>query len=44
MIKELYDKVIDVRIVNNRVISLHIVFQVVVSVVCAYAPESGKSM
>ena len=43
--EEMYDKVVEVRRVNDRVISLTIVFYVeVVRVVWAYAPQSGKSM
>ena len=43
--EELYDKVVDVRRVNDRVMSPAIVFQVeVVRVVCTYAPPSGKWM
>ena len=43
--EEQYDKVVDVRGVNDRVMSLAIVFHVeVVRVVCAYAPPSGESM
>ena len=43
--EELYDKVIEVRRVNDRVMSLAIVLEgEVVRVLCAYAPQSGKSM
>ena len=42
--EELYDKVVEARRVNDRVMSLAIVFEEVLRVVCAYAPQSGKSM
>ena len=42
--EELYDEFVEVRIVIYRVMSLAIVFYEVVRVVCAYAPQSGKSM
>ena len=42
--EELYDKVVVVRRVNDRVMSLAIVFEEVVRVVCKYAPQGGKSM
>ena len=43
--EELYDKVVEVRRVNDRVMSLVIVLELkVLRVVCAYAPQSGKSM
>ena len=42
--EELYDKFIEDRRVNDRVISLVIVFEEeVLRVVCAYAPPSGNS-
>ena len=42
--EELCDKVVEVRRVDDRVISLAIVFEgEVVRVVCACAPQSGKS-
>ena len=40
--EELYDKVVEVRRVNDRVMSLAIVLVEVVRVVWAYAPQSGK--
>ena len=39
--EELYDKVVDVRRVIDRVMSLAIVFVEVVRVVCSYVPPSG---
>ena len=43
--EELFDKVVEVRRVNDRVMSLAIVLVVeVVRVVWAYAPQGGKSM
>ena len=36
--EELYDKVVEVRRVSDRVMSLAIVLEEVVSVVCAYTP------
>ena len=43
--EELHDKVVEVRRVNNRVMSLSMVYgQDVVRVVCAYAAQRGKSM
>ena len=43
--EELYNKVIEVRRVHDRVMSLAIVLEGdVVRVVCAYAPQSRKSM
>ena len=46
LVKEgLYDKVVDVRRVNDRVMSLALVLVVeVVRVAWAYAPQGGKSM
>ena len=42
---ELYDKVVEVRRVNDRMMSLAIVVErEVVRVVSTYAPHSGKSM
>ena len=42
--EELYEKVVEVRRANDRVISLAIVLEEeVVRVVWAYAPHSGKS-
>ena len=38
----LYDKVVEVRRVNDRVMSLVIVLEEVIRVVCAYAAQSGK--
>ena len=43
-IKELYDKVVNVRRVSDRVMSLAIVSEEVVRIVSAYAPKSGKLM
>ena len=40
--EELHDKVVEVRRVNDRVMSLAMVFIEVVRVVCPYAPQSGK--
>ena len=41
--EELYDKVIEARRVDDKVMSLAIVLEEeVVRVVCAYAPQSGK--
>ena len=42
--EELYDKVVEIRAVSDRVMSLAIVLEEVVRVVCAYAPQSGKWM
>ena len=43
--EELYDRVIEVRRVYDRVMSLAVVFEEkVVRVVCPYAPQGGKSM
>ena len=42
--EELYDKVVEARRVNDRVMSLAIVFEEVVRVVCSYATQSGKWM
>ena len=42
--EELYGIVNEVRRVNDRVISLVIVFEEVLRVVCTYAPQSGKSI
>ena len=42
--KELYDKVVEVIRVNDRVMSLAIVFEEEVRVVCEYALQCGKSM
>ena len=43
--EELYDKVVEVRRVNVRVMSLAIVLEEeVVRVECAYSPQGGKSM
>ena len=45
LVKEvLYDKFVEVRRANDRVMSLAIVFNEVVRVVWAYAPQSGKSL
>ena len=41
---ELFNKVVEVRRVNYRLLSLAIVLVEVVRVVCAYAPQIGKSM
>ena len=42
--EELYDKGVEVKRINDRVMSLAIVFVEVVRVVCTYAPQRGKSM
>ena len=42
--EELYDTVVEVRRVNDRVVSLGIVFEEVVRVEWACAPQSGKSL
>ena len=42
--EELCDKVVEVRRVNDRVMYFAVVFEDVVGVVCAYAPQSVKSM
>ena len=42
--EELYDNDIEVRRVSIRVMSVVIVFEEVVRVVCTCAPQSGKSM
>ena len=42
--EELCDKVAEIRRVNDRVMSLAIVLEEVVRVICAYAAHSGKSM
>ena len=43
--EELYDKVVEIRRVKDRVMSLAIVYgQEMVRVVWTYAPKSGKSM
>ena len=42
--EELYDKVVKVGRVNDRVMSLAAVLVEVVIVVCAYAPPSKKSI
>ena len=43
--EELYDKVVEVRRVNDRVMSLAIVLEgEVVRVECSYTPQSGKLM
>ena len=43
--QELYAKIVEVRRVNDRMMSLAIVFEEeVLRVVCAYAPQSGKSI
>ena len=43
--EELHDEVHEVRRINDRVMSLAIVFEEeVVGVVCAYTPQSGKSI
>ena len=44
LVKKLCDQVIEVRRVNDRVMSLAIVFEEVLRVVWAYAPQSGKLM
>ena len=44
IIEELYDKVVVARRVNDREVSLAIVFEEIFRVVCAYAPQSEKSM
>ena len=42
---ELYNKVIVlIRKVNNRAMSIDIVFEEVMRVVCVYAPQNGKSI
>ena len=41
---ELYDKVVEVSRVNDRVMSLAMVFEEVLRVICAYDPQGGKSM
>ena len=41
---ELHDKVVEVRRVSDRVMSLAIVLVEVVRVVCPYSPQSGKLM
>ena len=42
--EELYDKGVEVKRVNDRVMSLAIVFVEVMRVVWACVPQSGKSM
>ena len=43
LVKEVYDKVVEVRRVNDRVKSLAIVCEEeVVKIVCAHVPQSGK--
>ena len=42
--EELYDKVVEVRRVNDRVMSPAIVFEEMLRVACTYVPQSGKSM
>ena len=42
--EELFHNVVEVRRVNDRVMSLAIVLEEVMRVVCAYAPQSGKLM
>ena len=42
--EELYKKVNEVRRVNDKVMSLAIVFDEVLRVVCAHASQSGRSI
>ena len=42
--EELHNKVVEVRRVNDRVMIRAIIFEEVMRVVCAYAPQSEKSM
>ena len=42
--KELHYKVIEVRRENDRVMSLAIIFEEVLIIVCSCAPQSGKSI
>ena len=38
IIEDLYDKVVEIIRINDRVMSLAIVFEEVLRVICAYAP------
>ena len=45
MKEELSEKVVEVRRVNDRVMTLVVAFEVdVLRLICGYAPQSGKSL